>query len=178
MVDARRAKGILALSNNFAFSGIPINKSEMVNKYFKDFDEMIGLKHLVVVHLNDSKVPLNARVDRHENLTQGYIFGEEKGGDIKALRTLLVFLTKYKIPALLETPGDDSERAEEAGSYQYQIEMIKNLVSEYRKLPQPSINLMSSEEKYFFEEHIRDFLNEKWEIAIQFPDDKILINQI
>ena len=37
---------------------------------------------------------------------------------------------------------------------------------------------MSSEEKYFFEEHIRDFLNEKWEIAIQFPDDKILINQI
>ena len=37
---------------------------------------------------------------------------------------------------------------------------------------------MSSEEKYFFEEHIRDFLNEKWEIAIQFPDDKILINQM
>jgi len=130
-------------------AGIPINKSEMVNKYFKDFDEMIGLKHLVVVHLNDSKVPLNARVDRHENLTQGYIFGEEKGGDIKALRTLLVFLTKYKIPALLETPGDDSERAEEAGSYQYQIEMIKNLVSEYRKLPQPSINLMSRYSKKF-----------------------------
>ena len=37
---------------------------------------------------------------------------------------------------------------------------------------------MSGEEKYFFEEHIRNFLNEKWTVAIQFPDDKILINQI
>jgi DNA polymerase/3'-5' exonuclease PolX len=130
-------------------AGIPINQSEMVKKYFQDFDRMIGLKNLKVVHLNDSKAPLNARVDRHENLTQGYIFGQEKGGTIKALQTLLVFLVKYKIPALLETPGDDSTRAEEAGSYQYQIEMIKNLVSEYRKLPQPSINLMSRYAKRF-----------------------------
>jgi len=37
---------------------------------------------------------------------------------------------------------------------------------------------MSGEENYFFEEHIRNFLNEKWTVAIQFPDDKILINQI
>lgn len=37
---------------------------------------------------------------------------------------------------------------------------------------------MSSEEKYFFKEHVRNYLNEKWSIAIQFPDDKILINQI
>ena len=37
---------------------------------------------------------------------------------------------------------------------------------------------MSSEVNYFFEEHIRNFLNEKWTVAIQFPDDKILINQI
>jgi len=37
---------------------------------------------------------------------------------------------------------------------------------------------MSGEENYFFEEHMRNFLNEKWTVAIQFPDDKILINQI
>jgi len=37
---------------------------------------------------------------------------------------------------------------------------------------------MSGEENYFFEEHIRNFLNEKWTVAIQFPDDKILIDQI
>jgi len=37
---------------------------------------------------------------------------------------------------------------------------------------------MSGEENYFFEENIRNFLNEKWTVAIQFPDDKILINQI
>ena len=37
---------------------------------------------------------------------------------------------------------------------------------------------MSSKETYFFSEHIRNFLSEKWAVAIQFPDDKILINQI
>lgn len=37
---------------------------------------------------------------------------------------------------------------------------------------------MSNEKKYFFEEHIRNFLIEKWSVAIQFPDDRILIDQI
>ena len=37
---------------------------------------------------------------------------------------------------------------------------------------------MSSKETYFFSEHVRNILSEKWSVAIQFPDDKNLINQI
>lgn len=37
---------------------------------------------------------------------------------------------------------------------------------------------MSSKETYFFSEHIRNFLSEKWAVAIQFPEDKNLTNQI
>jgi hypothetical protein len=33
-------------------------------------------------------------------------------------------------------------------------------------------------EIYFFPEHIRNYLVEKWSVAIQFPDDKNLIKQI
>jgi hypothetical protein len=124
-------------------AGIPINKPGGVKQYFEDFDKKIGLKHLHVVHLNDSKAVFNARVDRHENLEQGYIFDSQKNGSSKALQTILAFLVKHQIPALLETPGDGSPTDNESGSYQYQLQMIKDLVNDYNKLPNPSINLAS-----------------------------------
>jgi hypothetical protein len=37
---------------------------------------------------------------------------------------------------------------------------------------------LTSKETYFFSEHIRSFLSEKWAVAIQFPEDKNLTNQI
>ncbi len=135
--------GICVDTAHIFSAGIPINKPEGVKQYFEDFDKKIGLKHLKLVHLNDSKAVLNARVDRHENLEQGYIFNSEKDGSSKALQTILVFLVKHKIPALLETPGDGSVNDNESGSYQYQLQMIKDLVNEYRKLPNPSINIAS-----------------------------------
>jgi len=135
--------GICVDTAHIFSAGIPINDPNEVKKYFKEFDKKIGLKHLYLVHLNDSKSQYNARVDRHENLEQGYIFDPSKKGSIKALQNILMFLVKNTIPALLETPGDGSEKDKESGSYQYQLEIIKDLVSEYKKLPKPSINLIT-----------------------------------
>jgi len=124
-------------------AGSLINTSKDVYNFFHEFEQKIGLKHLYLVHLNDSKVPFNSRVDRHENLTQGYIFKDQEGEyeGIKALKTILQYLVKNNIPALLETPGDGSLKESQVGSYQYQIELIKSLVSSYSRLPKPSINL-------------------------------------
>jgi apurinic endonuclease APN1 len=144
-----RRLGVCVDTAHIFSAGIPLNEPEEVKKYFREFDKLIGLEHLYLVHLNDSKAELNARVDRHENLEQGYIFDPQKKGSIKALQNILIFLTKNNIPALLETPGDGSAKDEEAGSYQYQIEMIKKLVSEYKKLPNPSINLSTKYSKRF-----------------------------
>lgn len=127
--------GICVDTAHIFSAGIEINKTDMIKKYFVDFNELIGIKHLCLVHLNDSKAPLNARVDRHESLTDGYIFNNEKGGDIKALKTILNFLVKYHIPTLLETP--------EQSNYQFEIELIKSMVHSYMKLPKPSINLLT-----------------------------------
>lgn len=123
-------------------AGIPINKPNEINKYFKLFDEKIGINHLYLVHLNDSKAKFNARVDRHENLEEGFIFNPDKEGSIKALQNILLFLVKHKIPALLETPGDGSLKEPQSGSYQFQLELIKKLVKDYKKLPKASINLI------------------------------------
>jgi apurinic endonuclease APN1 len=127
--------GICVDTAHIFSAGIEINKSQEIKKYFVDFNHLIGIKHLCLVHLNDSKAPLNARVDRHESLTKGYIFNNEKGGDVKALQTILNFLVKYHIPALLETP--------EQSNYQFEIELIKSMVHSYMKLPKPSINLLT-----------------------------------
>ncbi len=38
-----------------------------------EFDSQVGLKRLVAFHVNDSKQPCGARVDRHDNIGQGHL---------------------------------------------------------------------------------------------------------
>lgn len=40
---------------------------------FTQFDRLLGLSQLAVMHINDSKNPLGARKDRHANIGAGYI---------------------------------------------------------------------------------------------------------
>ncbi len=60
-------------------------------------DEAIGVKNIKAIHLNDSKVPLWSRLDRHANL--GYWFiGWEK------LLRVWERAVKNNIPVIVETP--------------------------------------------------------------------------
>lgn len=62
------------------------------------FDQMIGLRRIKLVHLNDCRVGLGAGVDRHEHIGMGKI-GEE--GFRHLLTTEL-----GRLPLILETPLD------------------------------------------------------------------------
>ncbi|PAK21032.1 deoxyribonuclease IV [Mycoplasmopsis agassizii] len=74
----------------------------------KNYDEFMSelenkdvLKHVKVIHLNDSKNPLGAQKDRHENIDKGYI----------GLETLAKFVHDKRfdnIPIILETPIPES----------------------------------------------------------------------
>jgi deoxyribonuclease-4 len=44
-----------------------------ISALFDEFDKEIGLKNLLVLHVNDSKTVFNSHHDRHENLGQGLI---------------------------------------------------------------------------------------------------------
>ena len=49
---------------------------DLVNDYenvMKEFDKIIGLDQIVAFHINDSKNPLGATKDRHENFGKGYL---------------------------------------------------------------------------------------------------------
>lgn len=87
----------------FAYGDYDISKKEIVQKFFDDFEEIIGLPKLWLIHLNDSKIPLKKRVDRHALLKTGYIWGESD----ESLLTLLNLAEKNNIPLVLETHGLD-----------------------------------------------------------------------
>lgn len=95
---------------------------DIVNNYenvIKEFDSIIGLDKIKVIHLNDSKNQLNSHKDRHENIGFGKI-----GFD-----TLVKILNDYrfeKIPKILETPYVSIDKSNSFPPYKEEIKMLKN----------------------------------------------------
>jgi deoxyribonuclease-4 len=65
-----------------------------------EFDRIIGLDRLKVIHLNDSQKDLSSHVDRHTHIGEGCIGLEPFGYFLNDSRF-------EKVPFLLETPKDD-----------------------------------------------------------------------
>jgi len=81
-------------------AGYDIRDENSYQKTIRDFDEIIGLDRLKVIHLNDTKKALGSRVDRHENIGLGTI-GEN------GFRLIMNDNRLANIPKILETPGGD-----------------------------------------------------------------------
>ena len=85
-----------------AFSaGYDLHTNKTVKDAFEKFDEAIGIEHLKILHLNDSKGELGSNLDRHYHIGLGSI-GE------KGMSAIIRFMNKKKIPMILETPIDDT----------------------------------------------------------------------
>ncbi|MBQ9071540.1 MAG: deoxyribonuclease IV [Bacilli bacterium] len=79
-----------------------------------EFDKIIGLKYLKVIHINDSKNEINTHKDRHDNIGIGKI------GFDNLIK--IIYHDKLKgIPKILETPY-----VEKNPPYKQEIEMIRN----------------------------------------------------
>jgi deoxyribonuclease-4 len=52
-------------------AGYDIKSSNGFDETFRKFDEIIGLKYLKALHLNDAKKGLGSKVDRHESIGKG-----------------------------------------------------------------------------------------------------------
>ncbi|GGB04723.1 deoxyribonuclease IV [Macrococcus hajekii] len=84
-----------------------------------EFDNIIGLDRIKVVHVNDSKNVQGARKDRHENFGFGEI-----GFD--ALHRVVNHEVFKEIPKILETPYVGEDKKNKKPPYRYEIDMIKN----------------------------------------------------
>ena len=54
-------------------SGYDIREEDKYQKTMKEFDDIVGFKYLMGMHINDSKAKLGSRVDRHHSLGKGEI---------------------------------------------------------------------------------------------------------
>lgn len=81
-------------------AGYDIRTKSEFDKTMKSFAKIIGMKHLKVIHLNDSIKDLGSRVDRHTHLGDGKI-------GVDAFKFIMQDPRFVKIPKLLETPKDD-----------------------------------------------------------------------
>ena len=82
-------------------AGYDIRSEESYIKTFKEFDDIIGMEKLRIIHLNDSKKEFGSKVDRHEHIGKGYI-------GIKAFELIMNDRKLIKVPKILETPkGED-----------------------------------------------------------------------
>ncbi len=52
-------------------AGYDLRTEEVYEKTMQAFEDIVGFKYLSAMHLNDSKPPLGARVDRHHSLGRG-----------------------------------------------------------------------------------------------------------
>ncbi len=88
------------------------------------FDRRVGWTHVRAIHLNDSKGALGSRIDRHENIGEGWI-----GPD--GFRALLAHPRLRSLPGIIETPGFDRE-----GPDRRNITRLKRLRGLRRTSPQ------------------------------------------
>ena len=79
-------------------SGYDLRNKKAVRKTFDDFDKIIGLERLQLIHCNDSKVDLNSHIDRHENIGYGKI-------GIEGFKALVNEPRLQDLDLVLETPG-------------------------------------------------------------------------
>jgi deoxyribonuclease-4 len=92
-----RRIGVCLDTQHLHAAGIDWTTARGYQKTFDDFDRLIGLPHLEAFHLNDSKRPLGARVDRHAVIGEGFIGLRPFGRLVRDPRFA-------QLPGYLETP--------------------------------------------------------------------------
>ncbi|MCM3237022.1 deoxyribonuclease IV [Heyndrickxia oleronia] len=84
-----------------------------------EFDRLIGLERIKVLHINDSKNVTGSRKDRHENIGFGHI-----GFD--ALNYIVHHPQLADIPKILETPFVGEDKNNKKAPYKQEIAMLRN----------------------------------------------------
>ena len=111
-VDKKNNIGVCMDTCHIHDAGYDISNIDQV---LDEFDKIIGLDYLKVMHINDSKNIRGAHKDRHENIGYGYIGFDN-------IINIIYNSRLEGIPMILETPYIDKDYP----PYKYEIEMIRN----------------------------------------------------
>mgnify|MGYP003456025444 CR=1 FL=1 len=97
-------------------AGYDISSGLKFAAFLDEFDRVLGLGNLAVIHCNDSQVPFDARVDRHAMLGKGSIPTE-------IFEVIMNDERLVHVPKILETPAE-----KEGTTYGPEIALLRSLV--------------------------------------------------
>lgn len=98
--------GGICFDTQHAFSsGYDLRTNEAVKETFKKFDKIVGLKWLKMSHINDSKIELGGKKDRHDHIGDGKI-GE------KGFEAIITYFSDLSGPSgTIPRPGEGKKAA-------------------------------------------------------------------
>ena len=110
--DKSRVGVCIDTCHTFA-AGYELRDKEAFDHTFKEFEDIVGLKYLKGIHLNDSMKDFASRLDRHESIGDGLM-------GIEPFKCIMNDKRFDDMPIILETPNPDRWKEE--------IKMLYNLV--------------------------------------------------
>ena len=103
--------------------GYDISTKKSFDKVLSEFDDIVGLKFLMAMHLNDSKGELGCHADRHENLGKGHL-------GLEAFEYIMNNDVFSDMPLVLETPIGKNE---DFLTWQKEIDLLYSLVKDRKE---------------------------------------------
>ena len=114
--EAKSRVGVCLDTCHVFAAGYDLRTEESTVEVFDEFDRVIGLDNLKVLHLNDSKQPFGSNKDRHDHIGKGEI-------GLPAFTAIVNDPRLAGLPAILETEKDA------AGDYdRMNLELLRSLV--------------------------------------------------
>ena len=96
-IDCQESIGVCIDTAHVFAAGYDIRNRITYNRTMAGFEKVIGIHHLHLLHLNDSKKNLGSRVDRHEHIGKGSI-------GIECFRLIMNDKRLSTVPKIIETP--------------------------------------------------------------------------
>ena len=97
--DKNRVGICIDTCHTFA-AGYDLTTTQACEATFKELDNVVGLKYLMGMHLNDAMKPIASKVDRHQTLGDGEI-------GLEVFKYIATDSRFDDMPLILETPNDE-----------------------------------------------------------------------
>ena len=83
-------------------AGYDLRTPSSFKAVLEEFDQIVGMKYLKALHINDSKAPLGSKKDLHQNIGQGFL-------GLRAFHNVMNEPRFENLPLILETPCDEPD---------------------------------------------------------------------
>lgn len=108
-------------------AGYDLRTPEAFQNTFNEIDEVVGLKYLKAMHLNDSKGMFRSKKDLHQNIGTGFL-------GLRAFHNIMNEPRLANIPLILETPcektdpKDPKKTVEDKSVWSREIKLLESLI--------------------------------------------------